>query len=220
MLIRHRDHEPEVDPTAFIAPTAVLVGRVKVGPRACVMYGAVLNAEDSRIEVGEYTIINENAVIRANRSEEADYPVLIGDHVFIGPQATLVGCTLKSCTYVATGAVVLQGSTVHSGALVTVGAVVHVQTVVKPDLFIPPNTIAIGNPAVIYSPDEKVTLAGVIKHARFGSLAFGVEARPEDRLALYRQATEARSRKFESHHGDTILSGPAPGKTSRKRKAD
>lgn len=219
MLIRHLDSEPEVDPAAFIAPNAVLVGRVKVGARACVMYGAVLNAEDSRIEVGEYTIINENAVIRANRAEEADYPVLIGDHVFIGPQATLVGCVLKPCAYIATGAIVLQGAIVHSGALVTVGAIVHVQTVVKPDLFVPPNTIAIGNPATIYSPDEKVTLASVIRHARFGALSFGLEARPEERLALYRQATEDRARKFESHQGDVILSEPAPGRKSRKRKA-
>ena len=51
--IRHRGREPFVDPSAWVAPTATLVGDVRIGPRARVMYGAVLDAEDSRIEVGE-----------------------------------------------------------------------------------------------------------------------------------------------------------------------
>jgi carbonic anhydrase/acetyltransferase-like protein (isoleucine patch superfamily) len=218
MLIRHLGFSPEVDPTAFVAPNAVLVGRVKVGPRARILYGAVLNAEESRVEVGESSIINENAVLRASASGEMDYPVLVEDHVFIGPQATLVGCTVKSCAYVATRTIVMQGSVINSGALVTVGAVVHVETVVPRDLFIPPNTIAIGNPAVVYSPDEKVTLSGIIKHTRFGEAAFGVEVRPEARLALYREATEARSRMFASHMDDIILD-ERPESRTRKRKA-
>ena len=53
MLVRHRGHDPAVDPSAFVAPTATLVGDVRVGPRARVMYGAVLDAEASRVEVGE-----------------------------------------------------------------------------------------------------------------------------------------------------------------------
>src|SRR6266508_4902567 len=53
MLLRHRGREPTVDPSAFVAPTATLVGDVRAGPRARVMYGAVLDAEGSRVEVGE-----------------------------------------------------------------------------------------------------------------------------------------------------------------------
>ena len=53
MLVRHRGSEPVVDPSAYVAPNATLVGDVRVGPRARIMYGAVLDAEGSRIEVGE-----------------------------------------------------------------------------------------------------------------------------------------------------------------------
>ena len=63
--IRHRGHEPRVDPTAYLAPTATVVGNVIIGPRARVMYGAVLDAEGSRIEIGEASVICENAVLRA-----------------------------------------------------------------------------------------------------------------------------------------------------------
>ena len=59
MLLRHRGREPAVDPSAFVAPTATLVGDVRVGPRARVMYGAVLDAEASRVEVGECAIVCE-----------------------------------------------------------------------------------------------------------------------------------------------------------------
>jgi carbonic anhydrase/acetyltransferase-like protein (isoleucine patch superfamily) len=75
--IKHRGHAPRIDPTAYVAPTATLVGDVRIGPRARVMYGAVLDAEASRIEVGEATVICENAVLRASAVAE-DQPVLLG----------------------------------------------------------------------------------------------------------------------------------------------
>src|SRR6266540_1447425 len=65
MLLRHRGHEPVVDPSAFVASTATLVGDVRVGPRARVMYGAVLDAEGARVEVGECAIVCEHAVLHA-----------------------------------------------------------------------------------------------------------------------------------------------------------
>jgi carbonic anhydrase/acetyltransferase-like protein (isoleucine patch superfamily) len=223
MLIRHLGYTPEVDPTAYIAPTAVLVGRVKVGPRARVLFGSVLNAEESWITVGESAIISENAVLRANATEGEEFPVIVEDHVFIGPLASLVGCRVMACAYVATRATVMQGAVIRPGALVTVGAVVHVETVVPHDLFIPPNTIAIGDPPVVYSPDEKVTLSGIIKHTRFGKALIGFEAKPEARLASYRAATEDRSKRFESHFEDTVIDQspfePRPERAPRRRKA-
>ena len=51
MLIKHRNFEPEVESSVFAAPTAVLVGRVSVGPRSRIMYGAILDSEGSRIEL-------------------------------------------------------------------------------------------------------------------------------------------------------------------------
>src|SRR5919201_4465892 len=79
MLLRHRDQDPAVDPSAFVAPTATLVGDVRIGPRARVMYGAVLDAEASRIEVGECAIIGEHAVLRATAVGETPWPVLLAD---------------------------------------------------------------------------------------------------------------------------------------------
>ena len=102
MLIKHRGFEPVLDSSVFVAPTAVLVGRLHIGQRSRIMYGAILDSEGSTIEIGECTIICENAVLRATASGDVDHPVLIGDHVFISPHATVLGCTVELCSYIAT----------------------------------------------------------------------------------------------------------------------
>src|SRR5215208_204373 len=137
MLVRNRGIDPAVATSAFVASTAALVGRVAVGPRARVMYGAVLDSEASRVDVGECAIVCENAVLRATAVGERDLPVLVGDHAFVGPHATLLGCVVEPACYVATGATVLQGTTVGSGAVVAVGALVHANSVVPSEFFVP-----------------------------------------------------------------------------------
>jgi carbonic anhydrase/acetyltransferase-like protein (isoleucine patch superfamily) len=205
MLIRHREAEPVVDESAYIAPTAVLAGRVTVGPRARVMYGAVIDAEGSRVEIGECTVVCENAVLRATAEGDADRPVLIGDHVFVGPHATLLGCTVERSCYIATCATVLQGAVLGPGSVAAVGALVHARTVVPDEYFVPPNTIAIGDPVRVYGPDEQEAVAEAIRGIGFAKAAFSVDMEWEDRVARYARATEVRSAEFGAHAEDQIL---------------
>ena len=204
MRIRSRGKEPIVDASAFVAPTAVLVGEVRVGADCRVMYGAVLDSEGSRVEVGPTSIINEHAVLRATAVGDAEHPVVVGDHVLVGPHASLLGCTVEPCSYVATGATVLQGATVRSGANVAVGAVVHANAVVPSEFFVPPNTIAVGDPLEVFAPGD-AGLAEAVKAANFAASAFGVEVPFEERIERYRQSTEVRSREFGAHLGDAVL---------------
>jgi carbonic anhydrase/acetyltransferase-like protein (isoleucine patch superfamily) len=203
MLIRHREFEPNIDSSAYIAPNTVVSGKVEVGPRSRIMYGAALDSEGSRIEIGECTIICENAVLRATACGDVDHPVLVGNHVFVSPHTTLLGCTVESYSYVATGATVVQGALVHSGAIVAVGAFVHANTVVPANFFVPPNCIAIGDPIRIFSADEKEALVDAIKPLGFTNVAFGVNPNENDRV---KKATEVRSKEFESHFDDVVLS--------------
>jgi carbonic anhydrase/acetyltransferase-like protein (isoleucine patch superfamily) len=71
-----------VAPDAWIAPTAVLSGRVRVGPGSCVLHGAVLTDDGGPVEVGANCVIMEHAVVRGTPR----HPVSIGDHVLAGPQ--------------------------------------------------------------------------------------------------------------------------------------
>jgi carbonic anhydrase/acetyltransferase-like protein (isoleucine patch superfamily) len=204
MLVRNRGAEPVIDPSAFVAPTAVLVGRVSVGPRARIMYGAVLNSEASKVEVGATAIVCENAVLRATSAGGADLPVVVGDHAFVGPHATLLGCTVEPACYVATGATVLQGATLASGTVVAVGALVHANAKVPSEFFVPPNTIAIGDPLQVYAPGEE-GLPEAIRSVSFAQTAFGVRTAWEDRIQRYTETAEVRAEEFGSHLNDTVL---------------
>jgi carbonic anhydrase/acetyltransferase-like protein (isoleucine patch superfamily) len=182
----------------------VLVGDVWIGPDCRLLYGAVIDSEGSRVEIGATTIVNENAVIRATSVGELDHPVVVADHVLIGPHATVLGCRIGSCAYVATGATILHGAVVGAGANVAVGAVVHANSVVPDEWFVPPNTIAVGDPLEIFAPgDERV--AAAIKAAGFAESAFGVRTGWEDRIERYRQSTEVRATEFASHFDDVTI---------------
>jgi carbonic anhydrase/acetyltransferase-like protein (isoleucine patch superfamily) len=204
MLIRNRGTEPVIAPSAFVAPTAVLVGRVSVGPRVRIMYGAVLDSEASKVEVGATAIVCENAVLRATSAGGADLPVVVGDHAFVGPHTALLGCAVEPACYVATGATVLQGATLGSGAVVAVGALVHANVKVPSEFFVPPNTIAVGDPLQVYAPGEE-GLTEAIRSTNFAQTAFGVRTAWEDRIQRYRESAEVRSEEFGSHLNDTVL---------------
>lgn len=169
------------------------------------MFGAILDSEGSKIEIGHCSIICENSVLRASASGNKEYSVIIGDHVFISPQSTLIGCEIESNSYIATGATILQGAIVESGAAVAVGAFVHAKTIVPANSFIPPNNIAIGHPMKIYRPKDQEALSKAIKSIQFAKTAFNVDAEWENRFERYRQATNVRSNEFGSHYDDEIL---------------
>ena len=183
----------------------MVIGNVSIGKDSRIMYGSVLDSEGSKINIGECSIICENAVLRATAFGNREYSVEIGDHVFISPQSTLIGCEVESNSYIATGVTILQGAIVQSGAAVAVGAFVHANTLVPANSFIPPNNIAIGDPIKIYSPKEREGLIKAIKSIEFAKVAFNVNAKWENRFERYRQATMVRSREFGSHLDDEII---------------
>ncbi len=204
MLIKNRGAVPDIDNSAFVAPNATLVGQVRIGPHSRVMYGATLDSEGSRIEVGEYSIICENAVLRATAITVDENPVLVSDHVFISPHTTLLGCKIERCSYIATGATILHGAIVQEGAVVAVGGLVHAKTVIPSGFFVPPYMIAIGSPVRLYSPNDR-ELPQAIKANEFSKRAFGVDTGWGDLIEKYARVTETRSDEFKSHFDDEIV---------------
>jgi carbonic anhydrase/acetyltransferase-like protein (isoleucine patch superfamily) len=205
MLIRHRGASPTVDPTAFVAPNATLVGDVRIGPRARVLYGAVLDAEGCTVEVGEACVVSEHAVLRATAVGPVPRPVVLGDHVFVGPHATLLGCVLGRCCYLGTGATVLHGARLGAGCVVAVGAVAHANTVLPPETFVPPMSVAIGDPPEVYGADRREELAEAIRGVDFAQAAFGVTHEWTDRIARYERTAEVRVAEYAAHLDDEVI---------------
>ena len=205
MIIKHRGIEPRIDPSAYIAPTAVIVGNVSIGPNARVMFGAVINSEGSQVVIGEKAIISENAVIRATAAGNIDHPVIMGANVFVGPHATILGAALEPCSYIATGATILQGAKINSGAVVTVGALIHANTMIPEDFFVPPYMIAVGDPVRLFSPDRKEEIGRAIKATGFAKVAFNIDVSGKSREEIYRETTRVRSGEYGAHIEDQIL---------------
>ncbi|WP_073813351.1 gamma carbonic anhydrase family protein [Kitasatospora sp. CB01950] len=198
--IEHRGAVPQVHPTAYVAPTATLVGDVRIGPRARVMYGAVLDAEGSYVEVGEATVVCENAVLRAS-AVAADQPVRVADHVFVGPHATLLGCTVRRASYLATSVSVLQEARVGAGSVVAVAALVHARTVLPDEYFVPPYMLAIGDPVQLLAPGDPA-VPQAIGRLGFANTAFGIDASWTDRTARHERIAEVRVDEFGAHLDD------------------
>ena len=111
---------PQIGDDVWLAPTAVLIGDVRVGDRANVWFGAVLRGDSSHIEIGPGCSIQDNAVIHC----ADDLPTLIGADVVVGHGAMLEGCVISEHALIGMGAIVLQRARVGARAMVAAGAVV------------------------------------------------------------------------------------------------
>jgi carbonic anhydrase/acetyltransferase-like protein (isoleucine patch superfamily) len=167
------------------------------------MYGAVLDAEGSRIEIGEAAVICENAVLRGS-AVAGDQPVLVGDHVFVGPHATLLGCEVGRCVYVATAATVLQAARLGAGSVVAVGALVHARTDVPEEFFVPPHTVALDTPVRLLAAGDP-GLAEAVGRVGFAQVAFGIGTEWTDRISRYERVAEVRVAEFGAHADDEVL---------------
>jgi len=193
MLFEHRGKRPQIHETAFVAPTAVVCGDVTIGPNSHVTFGAVLVAQGNPIVIGTQSIIGENAVIRAT----AKYPVRIGNHVRVGPNAALYGCILEDEVFLATGVTIFQGARIGTQAEVRINGVVHVRSVLPEKSTVPINWIAVGDPAVILPPNDHEKIWAIQKPLNFPMEAYGVERAPDgsvDMRQITRQLAEAAAR--------------------------
>src|SRR5262249_6708019 len=106
MIIEHRGKRPDIHPSAYIAPNAVVSGDVPIGPNARILFGAVVTSEGAPVVIGKGAVIMENAVIRGAGGRTRRFPATIGDYVLVGPNAYVSGATLEYRAFVATGAIV------------------------------------------------------------------------------------------------------------------
>lgn len=133
---------PRVHADAFVAPTAVLIGDVEVGPGASIWFGVILRGDESGIIVGAGSNIQDNAVVHCSR----DLPTVIGEGVTIGHGACIEACVVEQGAVVGTGAVMLQRTRLGAGAMLAAGSVL------PEGREVPPGHLAAGVPAVVKKP--------------------------------------------------------------------
>lgn len=198
MLVEHRGVVPVVDPSAYVAPNAVLCGDVRVGPDARVLFGAVISAEDGRVDVGARCVVMEHAVLRGRERE----PLVVGDDVMIGPHAHLNGSTIGDGAFLATGCSLFPGSRVGAGSEVRINGVVQVNSVLAPDAVVPIGWVAVGDPAQILPPGAHDEIWAVQQELDFPGTVYGL---PRDATATERMS--AQSAWFGAHREDRLIDG-------------
>ena len=196
MLIEHRGTKPTVDPSAYVAPNAVLCGDVHVGADARILFGAVLTAEDGRVDIGERTVVMENALVRGRRRTSAR----LGDDVLVGPHAHVNGAVVEDGAFLATGAAVFPGATVGAASEVRIHAVVHVNSKLARGTTVPIGWIAAGDPAQLFSPDRHEDLWAVQKSLDFPGTVYGL---PRDASARVRMGQQ--SAWLGAHQDDRVF---------------
>jgi carbonic anhydrase/acetyltransferase-like protein (isoleucine patch superfamily) len=202
MEIRHLESTPSVDPEAYVAPTAVLSGQVRVGPGSCVLHGAVLSADGGPVDIGANCVIMEHAVLRGTPRHR----LTIGDHMLAGPHCYLTGCTVGDEVFIATGAMVFNGAQMGQASSVALGGAVHIGCVVPPQTRIPIGWVAVGDPARLYPPGEAENIrAGLEEAGGFLPLVFGTDpaaGRGQQMRTAMRRYASFLSR---SHNGDESI---------------
>ncbi|MFI6586234.1 gamma carbonic anhydrase family protein [Embleya sp. NPDC050493] len=132
-------HEPQIDPAAFVAANATVVGAVTLAAGASIWYGAVLRGDAESIAVGPDTNIQDNCTVHS----DPDFPTVIGARVSVGHNAVLHGCTIEDDVLVGMNSTVLNGAHIGAGALIAAGAVV------PQGMRVPPGVLVAGVPGRI-----------------------------------------------------------------------
>jgi carbonic anhydrase/acetyltransferase-like protein (isoleucine patch superfamily) len=133
------DDEPQIDETAYVAPDAVVIGRVTIGPEASVWPGAVLRGDHGHITVGARTSVQDGTIVHCT----AEHPTVIGDDCVVGHNAHLEGCVVEAGCLIGSGSVTLNRVVVGTGSIVAAGAVV------SEGFIVPPRSLVAGVPATV-----------------------------------------------------------------------
>lgn len=200
MIIKHKNKEPQIDQTAYIAPNAVICGDVRIGQNARIMFGAQIIAESNPVIIGDNCIVLENAVIRGAGKQK----VTIGKNCLIGPNAHIVGCTIEDNVFIATGASVFHEAIIKKGAEVRINGVVHLRTVVPENATVPINWIAAGNPMQLFSPDQHDELWKVQKPLNFPKTVYEID-RPSGNESIMPEICEVMVERLGEHMKDEII---------------
>ena len=148
---------PRIHPTAWIAPTATVIGNVTIGEEASVWFGAVIRGDEPEHEIviGARTSVQDNCVVHVS----SQGPTIIGEEVTLGHGAVVESCTIGRRALVGMNAVVLQKATIGEESLIAAGAVV------SGGAQIPPRSLAAGTPAVVKKELDEAALRWIAEGA-------------------------------------------------------
>ncbi len=130
---------PSIHPTAYIAPTACVMGDVTLDQETSVWYGAVLRGDMAPIRIGAHTNIQDGTIVHVDEG----VPCTVGERVGVGHRVILHGCTVEDECLIGMGSVILNHVRIGTGSVVAAGAVI------PEGMQVPPGSLVMGVPGRI-----------------------------------------------------------------------
>ena len=137
LIIPHHGKTPVIPQTAYLAPTATVIGDVELGEHASLWFNVVVRGDCNYIRIGDRSNIQDNSTIHVHIKT---HPTIIGNDVVAGHNVLLHGCTVKNRVLVGMGSALLDGVEVGEESIIGAG------TLVTPGTKIPPRSLVLGRP--------------------------------------------------------------------------
>ena len=157
MIRSYQGQHPQIHASCYIDHSAQIIGDVMIGERSSVWMNAVVRGDVNAIRIGSNSNVQDCAVLHGQRNR---YPVIVGDWVTIGHNATVHGCVVEDEVVVGLGARILNNARIGTGSIIAAGSVVPENTVV------PPKTLWAGVPAKLRRQLTDADRALILEYAK------------------------------------------------------
>jgi len=137
MIYKYKDFKPKIKKSAWVAPSADIIGRVKIGKDASIWYGTVIRGDVAKIKIGNRTNIQDLSMIHVHHGQ----PTILGDDVTVGHQVMLHGCKIGNACLIGMSATILDGAVIGDNSIV--GS----KSLVTANKKFPPRSLIMGTPA-------------------------------------------------------------------------
>jgi gamma-carbonic anhydrase len=164
------EKHPIIDPSAFVADDAIVIGDVEVGEEASIWFGSILRGDVNYIRIGARTNIQDATVIHVSLK---NHPTILEEEITVGHRVTLHGCYVESGCLIGIGSIILDGARIGRNSLVAAGSLV------TPGTEIPPGSLVMGAPAKVKRTLSDDELKGLTRSWKnYVELSIGYRTRP------------------------------------------
>jgi len=163
MILKFKKWFPKIKKSAWVAPSADVIGNVKIGQDSSVWFGTVIRGDVHKIRIGKRTSIQDLSMVHVTHYKQEDmkdgHPTIIGDDVTIGHKVMLHGCTIEN------GCLIGMNATILDGAVIGEGSIVGAHSLVTSNKVFPPYSLIMGSPAKVIKTLTQDEVDSLIEHA-------------------------------------------------------
>lgn len=156
MIRRYKGITPRIHPTAYIDPSAQVIGDVEIGEASSIWMNAVVRGDVHWIRIGARSNVQDGTVVHVMNET---HPTTVGDDVTIGHAAVIHGCTIGDRVLIGMGAILLNGATIGDDSIVAAG------TLVTEEMKVAPRSLVMGSPGRVKRPLTDAEVASILQYS-------------------------------------------------------